>query len=149
MTLELASVRLDGTEIRRVVDGTTHDAAVVAATVTDGSWPKVLRGAVCALWNGRTGDPVHGRGSLLEVRHDTTMWNEGFELALRPVAAVLVSPDDAEAIAAEVAATHGRPAADRGRSFTTRIVPDVSGLLWNRADATELVGVALRTWRGL
>lgn len=94
----------------------------------------------------------------VEVWHDTTMWNEGFEQAREPYAIVNVSTDlDAVSVAAWVDTTFALstlPWADMDKAFTakvTRILHQHPGVhaATSVADAQQFISARVAEWRGL
>ena len=59
----------------------------------------------------------------VELWHDTTMWNEGFEYARDPIATVVVATEaEATALAAWVDQEHGLSKREQYIGFETRII---------------------------
>lgn len=89
------------------------------------------------------------------VRHDTTMWNEGFEHAREPYAVITVSSQtDADALAAWVNTTYGLrqlPWDDIDKAFTAKTHPSSDQLRepMSFTEAKSVVAARISEWLGL
>lgn len=88
----------------------------------------------------------------LELWHDTTMWNEGFERAREAVATVVVAPGVGERLRAWIKAGHSLsvPSVRDDRAFRCRTAPADARLpLLTEESARATLQQAIDAWEGL